>query len=180
MNIALLTLRVVTGLLFAGHGAQKLFGWFGGGGIDGTASVFEKIGLRPGRVQARAAGFNEFAGGLFLAAGFLLPISAALIIATMTAAVATVHLKNGPWATNQGWELNALYATIAFAVTAIGAGALSVDNPLAIGLTGLGWAIAALVAGVAGGLGAVAFGRRPPRAASRRSTAASGRTATSH
>ncbi len=180
MNIALLTLRVVTGLLFAGHGAQKLFGWFGGAGIDGTASTFEKIGLRPSRVHARAAGFNEFAGGLLLAAGFLLPLSAALVVATMTAAVATVHLKNGPWVTDQGWELNALYAAIAFAVTGIGAGTLSLDHPLAIGLTGIGWAIAALAAGVTGGLGAVALGRMRPQRRSRRGAAAGGREATSH
>ena len=180
MDIALLTLRVVAGLLFAGHGAQKLFGWFGGGGIDGTASMFDKLGLRPGRVHAFAAGFNEFAGGLLLATGLLTPVAAALMIATMTAAVVTVHGKNGPWVTNQGWELNALYAFVAFAITGVGAGTLSLDAPLGIGLTGIGWAIAALAAGVAGGLCAVTFGRMQPQARTRSRTAASGRAATSH
>jgi putative oxidoreductase len=180
MDIALLTLRIVAGLLFAGHGAQKLFGWFGGGGIDGTAGMFEKIGLRPARLNALAAGFNEFAGGLLLAAGLLTPLAAALIIATMTAAVVTVHAKNGPWVTNQGWELNALYAFIAFAITGVGAGTLSLDNPLGIGLTGIGWAIAALAAGIACGLGAVVMGRRQPHASGRSAGGSGHRPATSH
>ncbi len=121
MDVALLVLRVVAGLLFAGHGAQKLFGWFGGGGIKGTGGFFENIGLRPGRLHATAAGFNEFAGGLLLALGLLTPVAAALIIATMTAAVITVHAKNGPWVTDNGYELNVLYGLIAFAVAGIGA-----------------------------------------------------------
>jgi putative oxidoreductase len=180
MDIALLTLRIVAGLLFAGHGAQKLFGWFGGGGLDGTAGMFEKLGLRPARANAAAAGFNEFAGGLLLAAGLLTPVAAALIVATMTAAVVTVHAKNGPWATNQGWELNALYAFIAFAITGVGAGTLSLDNALGIGLAGIGWAIAALVVGAAGGLGVVGIGRRRPRASERRAGGSGHRPATSH
>ncbi len=179
MDIALLTLRVVAGLLFAGHGAQKLFGWFGGGGVDGTAGMFEKLGMRPARLHARAAGFNEFVGGLLLAAGLLLPVAAALIIATMTAAVVLVHAKNGPWNTDKGWELNALYAAITFAVTAIGAGTLSLDDPLGIGLTGIGWAIGALAAGMLGGLGAVGSGRMQPRARPGR-TASPHRSAPSH
>lgn len=159
MEVALLVLRVVAGLLFAGHGAQKLFGWFGGHGLAGTGGYFESIGLRPGRLQATAAGLSEFAGGLLLAAGLLTPFAAALIVATMTAAVLTVHLKNGPWVTDQGWELNALYAVIAVAVAGTGAGELSLDNAVGLEIAGIGWALGALVVGVAGGLAAVAAGR---------------------
>jgi len=159
MEVALLILRVVAGLLFAGHGAQKLFGWFGGGGIEGTGGFFENIGLRPGRLHATAAGFNEFAGGLLLAAGLLTPVAAALIIATMTAAVITVHAKNGPWVTDNGYELNVLYGLIAFAVAGIGAGELSLDNALGLDIAGIGWAVGALAAGVVGGIGAVIVGR---------------------
>jgi putative oxidoreductase len=159
MEVALLILRVVAGLLFAGHGAQKLFGWFGGGGIEGTGGFFENIGLRPGRLHATAAGFNEFAGGLLLALGLLTPVAAALIIATMTAAVITVHAKNGPWVTDNGYELNVLYGLIAFAVAGIGAGELSLDNALGLDIAGIGWAVGALVAGLAGGIGAVVLSR---------------------
>lgn len=159
MEVALLILRVVAGLLFAGHGAQKLFGWFGGSGIGATGGFFENIGLRPGRLHATAAGFNEFAGGLLLALGLLTPVAAALIIATMTAAVITVHAKNGPWVTDNGYELNVLYGLIAFAVAGIGAGELSLDNALGLDIAGIGWAVGALVAGLAGGIGAVILGR---------------------
>jgi putative oxidoreductase len=163
MDIALLIVRVVAGLLFAGHGAQKLFGWFGGHGREGTGQFFEStLGLRPGRLHATAAGFNEFAGGLLLAAGLLTPVAAALIIATMTAAVITVHAKNGPWASDQGWELNVLYALIAFGVAAIGAGTISLDNALGLDIAGLGWGLGALAAGVVGGAGVVGIGRYRP------------------
>jgi putative oxidoreductase len=151
---------VVAGLLFAGHGAQKLFGWFGGNGLAGTGGFFQdNLGLSPGRVHAGAAGFNEFAGGLLLAFGLFTPVAAALIIATMTAAIFTVHAKNGPWATNQGWELNVLYAVIGFAVAGIGAGDISLDNALSLDIAGIGWALGALAVGVIGGLGVVFAGR---------------------
>ena len=159
MELALLILRVGAGLLFAGHGAQKLFGWFGGHGIGGTGAFFESIGLRPGRHHATAAGFNEFVGGLLLAAGLLTPVAAALIIATMTAAVITVHAKNGPWASDQGWELNALYGLVGFAVAGIGAGELSIDHVLGLEIAGIEWALGALGAGLLGGVSAVLVGR---------------------
>jgi putative oxidoreductase len=99
MEIALLVLRIGTGLLFAAHGAQK---FLGKDGIHGTGAVFESIGLRPGLAFAIAAALNEVLGGLLLAAGLLTPLAAALIIATMTAALITVNAKNGPWAYNNG------------------------------------------------------------------------------
>jgi putative oxidoreductase len=171
MEVALLVLRIAAGTLFAAHGAQKLFGWFGGGGISGTAAAFDGMGLRPGRVHATAAGFNEFAGGLLLALGLLTPLAAVLIIATMTAAVITAHAKNGPFVTNNGWELNALYAVIAFAVAGIGAGEVSLDNALGLDIAGIGWAVGALAAGVLGGIGAVVAGRAAPEPVSPVATA---------
>lgn len=164
MEVALLIIRVIAGLLFAGHGAQKLFGWFGGNGLKATGGFFEdNLSLSPGRAHAGAAGFNEFAGGLLLAFGLFTPLAAALIIATMTAAIITVHAKNGPWATNNGWELNVLYGLIGFAIAGVGAGTISLDNALGLDIAGIGWAIGALVVGIAGGFAAVLAGRANTR-----------------
>jgi putative oxidoreductase len=173
VDVALLILRVIAGLLFAGHGAQKLFGWFGGNGLKGTGGFFEdNLGLSPGRAHAGAAGFNEFGGGLLLAFGLFTPLAAALIIATMTAAVATVHAKNGPWASNNGWELNVLYGLIGFAVAGIGAGKISLDNALGLDIAGIGWALGALAVGVLGGFAAITAGRANTRRTSSDSSAA--------
>src|ERR671933_1624653 len=102
MDLALLGLRLVVGLTFAAHGAQKLFGVFGGHGIKGTAGFFEQIGLRPGKLHAWAAGSAEFLGGLLIALGLVTPFAAAALIAVMTAAVLSVHLKNGFFVTAKG------------------------------------------------------------------------------
>jgi putative oxidoreductase len=159
MNLALLVLRLVVGVLFMGHGAQKLFGWFGGGGIDGTASFFEQAGLRPGRLHAYAGGLGEFGGGLLLALGLLSPLAAAVLIGVMTAAILSVHLKNGIWATKQGYEYNLVLIAVAFAVAGLGAGKWSLDDALGLDDAGTVWALAALAAGLVGGLGAIASGR---------------------
>src|SRR5215208_4240971 len=140
MDLALLALRVVVGLLFVGHGAQKLFGAFGGGGLEGTTGMFDRIGLRPGWLHARAAGTLEFAGGALLAIGLLTPIAAAALIAVMTAAVITVHGPNGIWNTNKGYEFNLVMATVAFALAGVGAGSWSLDHALSLHLSGTGWA----------------------------------------
>src|SRR3954465_12721757 len=153
MDLALLVLRLVVGVLFAGHGAQKLFGAFGGGGLDGTASMFDNIGLRPGWLHARAAATAEFAGGALIALGLFTPFAAAVLIAVMTAAVITVHGSNGIWNTNQGYEFNLVMAAVVFALAGVGAGAWSLDNAFGFDLSGTTWAIGALVVGVAGGIG---------------------------
>jgi putative oxidoreductase len=150
---------VVVGLLFAGHGAQKLFGVFGGGGLAGTAEMFEKIGLRPGALHAWAAGTAEFMGGMLLAAGLFTPFAAAALIGVMTAAVVTVHAPNGIWNANRGYEYNLVMAAVVFALGAIGAGAWSLDNAFGFDLNGVGWALGALAVGLIGGIGAVLSGR---------------------
>lgn len=159
MDLALLVLRLVVGLLFVGHGAQKLFGVFGGGGLEGTAGMFDNIGLRPGWLHARAAGTAEFLGGALIALGLFTPFAAAALIGVMTAAVVTVHAKNGIWNTNQGYEFNLTLIAVVFALAGIGAGAWSLDNAFGFDLHGVIWAIAALVAGVIGGIGSVISGR---------------------
>src|ERR1700737_568992 len=106
MKIGRLFLRLTIGGLFIGHGLQKLLGWFGGHGIEGTGGFFESIGLRPGKANAIAAGVSETAGGAMLAAGAATPLAASTLIATMLTAINRVHLKNGPWVSNGGYEYN--------------------------------------------------------------------------
>lgn len=159
MDPALLVLRLAVGLTFSAHGAQKLFGAFGGHGIQGTGGFFEQIGLRPGRIHAWAAGLAEFLGGLAIALGLVTPIAAAALIGVMTAAVLTVHLKNGFFNTSQGYEYNLVLAATLFALSGVGAGAWSLDNALDIDLTGIAWALGALGVGLAGGIAAVLGGR---------------------
>jgi putative oxidoreductase len=167
MDLALLVLRLVVGLGFAAHGAQKLFGALGGHGIEGTAGFFEQVGLRPGKLHAWAAGTAEFFGGVAIALGIVTPIPAAALIGVMTAAVLTVHLKNGFFNTNQGYELNLTLAAALFALAGIGAGAWSLDNALGIDMTGTAWALGALGAGILGGLAAVIGGRLASRESGR-------------
>jgi putative oxidoreductase len=95
MAVGLLILRVVVGALFFGHGAQKLFGWFGGHGIDGTAGFMDSLEYRNGRVAAMLAGLTETISGLLLAVGLLTPLAAAGIIGVMVNATATVHWRKG-------------------------------------------------------------------------------------
>src|SRR5437763_16653901 len=104
MNLGLLILRLVVGLLLAGHGAQKLFGWFGGHGLGGTAAFFDQLGLKPGHLHARAAGVLELGGGILLARGLLTPFGSMALIAVMTAAVVTVAGRTGPWVTARAYE----------------------------------------------------------------------------
>jgi putative oxidoreductase len=159
MNLALLALHVVIGLLFFAHGAQKLFGWFGGYGIQGTAGFFDQIGLRPGRLHAMAAALAETVGGLLLALGLFTPIGAALITAVMTAAVISVHWQKGLFNTEGGFEYNLTLVAAAFALSGVGPGEWSLDNVFGIDWTGTGWALIALGAGILGGVAAVLQGR---------------------
>lgn len=104
VDLGTTALRGIIGTLFVGHGAQKLFGWFGGHGIEGTGGFFESLGLRPGKRHAIAAGTAETVGGALLATGTLSPVAAAMLNGTMVTAMRTAHKGKGPWATDGGWE----------------------------------------------------------------------------
>ena len=163
MELGLLVIRVVVGLLFVGHGTQKLFGWFGGHGLNGTGGFFDSLGMRPGKQHAFIAGLAEAGGGLLFALGLLTPLAAAALIAVMAVAIATVHAKNGLWVTSNGYEYNLVLVAVAFAVASIGAGDWSLDNALGLDIAGAGWGLAALGAGLLGALGAIASGRLASR-----------------
>ncbi|WP_079911260.1 DoxX family protein [Paenibacillus sp. 32352] len=129
MSIALglLIVRLVIGLTFAGHGAQKLFGWFGGYGPKGTGGWMESVGIKPGVLMAVLSGLMELIGGLLFAAGLFTEVGAALIVLTMLGAIVKVHGKNGYWATSNGYEYNLMLIAVAVGVALIGAGAYSLD-----------------------------------------------------
>ena len=159
MDLALLVLRLVVGLFFAGHGAQKLWGAFGGHGPQGTAQFFESLGIRPGMRNALAAGWSEFLGGALLALGLLSPVGALLIIATMTVAILSVHAKNGPWVTDSGYEYNAVLIAASFVIAA-NPGSVSLDAALGLdSIHGTAFALGTLVLGALGGLMALTVGR---------------------
>jgi putative oxidoreductase len=151
MELGLLLLRSVVGLTLAAHGAQKLFGWFGGYGLDGTGGFMESLGFRPGRRAAFMAGLVEAGGGLLLAFGLLTPFAAAAIVAVMLVAVVTVHLKGGFFATGGGYEYNLVLAAAAVALAFTGPGVLSLDAALGLQLSGALWGAGALIGGLAGG-----------------------------
>jgi putative oxidoreductase len=162
LSAGLLVARLVLGLLMAGHGAQKLFGWFGGHGLDGTAGFFESLGFRPGRAFAAVAALAELGGGLLLALGLLGPVGPALIISVMVVAALTVHWNQGVFAASNGIEVPLLYAAGALALALTGHGAYSLDALL--GLQSLFTPSVAWVAigiGVSGGI-ANLFVRRAP------------------
>jgi putative oxidoreductase len=163
MRLGTFVLRTVVGVLFMGHGLQKLRGWFGGHGIEGTGQFFEGIGLRPGKRHATAAGAAETAAGALLTLGLLTPAAQALLTGTMTTAIDKVHLRNGPWATEGGYEYNLVLIASAFAITSAGPGALSLDEALGIEMQGDGWAIAGLGAGIAGAAALNAIAARQAR-----------------
>ncbi|MGX1901665.1 putative oxidoreductase [Thermolongibacillus altinsuensis] len=127
MHIGLLIIRLVVGLTFVGHGAQKLFGWFGGYGLKGTGGWLESIGLKPGTTMALLAGLAEFVGGLLFALGLFTPFAAFLIAATMIVAIAKVHAPNGFWVTQNGFEYNLVLIAVVVGIALIGAGDYSLD-----------------------------------------------------
>jgi putative oxidoreductase len=152
-------LRVVVGGIFVGHGLQKLRGYWGGPGLAGTEKMMESMDMHPAPVQARAVALAETVGGGALVLGIGTPFAAAALIATMVTAVRKVHLKNGLWNSNRGYEFNAVLTTAVLAVVADGPGVLSVDAIAGKRRAGFGGALFALVAGIAGSFVATEAGR---------------------
>lgn len=166
MDAGLLIARLVFGLLIAAHGAQKLFGWFGGYGLDAVSTMFDGIGFRPSRPFAFAASTGETLSGVLIAAGLLGPIGPAVMLAVMIVAATTVHWPNGLFAMSNGIELPLLYATAGAALTLTGPGRYSTDALAGIAplwTPAVAWVVlaAAIVAGVIG----VAMRRPAPVAA---------------
>jgi putative oxidoreductase len=153
MDAGLLIVRLVVGLTMAAHGGQKLFGWFGGGGLAGTAKAMEEMGFRPGRAQALLAGAGELGAGLLLALGFLTPAAAAVLIAVMLVAGLGVHLRGGFFAHQGGIEYTLVLGAVALALAFTGPGAYSLDRTLGVDASGAVWGATALVAGLVGGTG---------------------------
>lgn len=120
--------RVTAGLLLMPHGAQKLFGWFGGHGLDGTAGYFaQKLGLEPGMLFAVLVGMTEFFGGLCLVLGLLTRPAAAAVVALMAYAIYGVHLANGFFWYSGGYEYPLMWGLVAVAIIIRGGGTLSID-----------------------------------------------------
>jgi putative oxidoreductase len=130
VSLGLLIIRLVIGVLFIGHGAQKLFGWFGGHGLKGTGGWFESIGMKPGVTMALLAGLAELVGGVLFALGLLTPLAAILIAATMFMAILKVHGQNGIWATSNGYEYNLTLLAVAIGIALIGPGQYALDATL--------------------------------------------------
>jgi putative oxidoreductase len=157
-GVGLLIVRLALGLAMAAHGSQKLFGWFGGYGLEGTGKYFEGLGFRPGKLFVAMASLAEVTSGLLIALGLLGPIGPGLMLAPMLVAIMAVHRPNGFFAAGNGIEVPYLYGIGALGLAFTGFGTFSLDALL--GLTGLATpaiALAAVAVGILGGLGTLAL-----------------------
>jgi putative oxidoreductase len=161
MSYGILLLRLVLGLTLAAHGAQKLFGAFGGHGLRGTGGFFSTLGLRAPLLTALGVGLSEFGGGLLLAGGLLMPFAALAVAVVMLSAIALVHRPNGFWNTNGGYEFNLLIWAAAVALAATGGGRFSLDAfaGWADNVSGLWWGLGVLWASLLVSAAAVTAGR---------------------
>jgi putative oxidoreductase len=148
MDVGLLIVRIVVGSLMIGHGTQKLFGWFGGHGLQGTGGFFQSLGYPAGAAMALMAGTAEAGGGLLLALGFFTPIGAAAVIGVMVNTIVAVHWRNGPWITAGGYEYTLVLAAVSAGLAFTGAGVFSLDDALGWDLSGVLWGTAAIALGV--------------------------------
>lgn len=163
LSIGLLLARVVVGPLMAAHGAQKLFGWFGGYGLNKTGEFFIHLGFSRGRAFAAAASVTEIASGVLVALGFLGPVGPALMISVMIVAAITVHWEHGLFAATNGIEVPLLYASAALALALIGPGAYSLDAWFGIASLWTAPVTAVVLAlGIVGAFGNLALRHRAP------------------
>ncbi|MBN6041164.1 DoxX family protein [Amycolatopsis sp. 195334CR] len=147
-DLGLLLFRLLLAGLLFGHATQKLFGWFHGAGVDGTAAVFEQWGFVPGRRMVVLAALAELTGAASIATGLLTPGGCAVVVGTMTvAAVATA--PSGFWAQRGGCEVPFCYGALAAVLAFTGPGAWSLDHAFGLLDAGLGWGLAALATGLA-------------------------------
>src|SRR4051794_26084653 len=160
MDIGRLVIRLTVGGTFFVHGTQKLFGWFGGYGPEGTGQFFESLGLRPGRRNAVVAGATEASGGILVALGLAMPLAAAGLSSVMITALRTAVWKDGIKPATGEHEV--LLAAAALALTETGAGEPSFDAAFGLKARGSAWTLAALAAGAAGSAAAISMGRREP------------------
>ena len=160
MNIGLLILRLAVGLLFLGHGIQKVSHRLGGHGIEGGAAEFRADGFRGGRLTAAAAGLGQIAAGLLLSAGALTPLAAILAGGVMTVAV-TVKWRNGLWVQNDGYEYPLILMILPAVLTLTGPGRWSVDQAVGLLPWAPWWTAAAVALGVSSGLMTRAVLTRP-------------------
>jgi putative oxidoreductase len=162
MSYGILFLRLVVGLIVAAHGAQKLFGFFGGQGPRGTAGSFGALGFRAPLLVAFAAGTAEFGGGLLLASGYLTPLAALAIAVVMLNAIVSVQWRNGFWNAKGGYEYNLTLWSVAVAISAIGPGHFSLDRLAGLddNISGLWWGVGVAALSVVVSAFTLTLGRR--------------------
>jgi putative oxidoreductase len=167
MSYGLLLLRLAVGSIMAAHGAQKLFGWWGGPGMQGTAGMCSNLAYRAPFLMACGLALSEFGGGLALATGFLTPLGALAVTVVMINAVYLIHWPKGFFTANGGYEFNLLIASAAIALAATSPGRFAIDR--AIGwddnISGLWWGLGVLAAAVVVGFTTLTVGRRRPTVA---------------
>ena len=162
MDLGLLILRLVVGLTLAAHGAQKVFGWFGGYGLAGTGGFLEQLGFHPGKRAAFMAGLAETAGGLLLALGAATPLAATLIVGVMLVAIVAAHWTKGFFNHNGGYEYPLVLAVTALSVVFTGPGRISIDALLGREYAGITWGLVSLIVGSVGAVLQLASRRGQP------------------
>jgi putative oxidoreductase len=147
MRIVRLATRLLVGGLFVGHGTQKLMGAFNGPGIEGTEKMMSKLEMEPAKANAYAVGVTETVGGAMFAAGARTPLAGGALIGTMITAIRKVHLKNGPWISDGGFEYNLVLIATILSIIEDGPGMLSIDRLRGKHQTGVPAALGALLLG---------------------------------